>query len=383
MIYTINLKDLTEKINPLTFAKYLTSTGWTSFPTKKDYIKIFQYKLKGDDFYQIIIPIDRTLSDYKIAMYNAIETVSAVEKQSTEQLMLYLLNPNTDILKIRLDNNNIETGSITIDDGIRIYENAKKLLVATAQDIINPKRYHQGRIDDTVSKFIDSCRFGQTEIGSYVVSIVCPFAEIDKQKSFRQLSIFSDEEQCAYSLTRQVTNRLMTNIASIKASIDSGDYTNLATPSENTIISANFFEALMGLNLNSEGTNLEFIAQWSPSVKINRTSKSKIALSYDYCQPISDTINKLKETKKEAVKIVGRIKKLESSPELETRTSGKITVVYLDENGNKKSSVASLSREDYLNAIKAHTEGNYVEITGEFSGQKNKILNCESFSVIE
>ena len=95
--------------------------------------------------------MDRTLSDYKSAMFDAIETVSVAEKQSTEQLMLYLLNPNTDILKIRLVKNSTETGSVTIDDGIRIYENAKKLLIATAQDIINPKRYHLGRIDDTVS----------------------------------------------------------------------------------------------------------------------------------------------------------------------------------------------------------------------------------------
>ena len=89
---TVNLKDLTEKISPHAFAKYLSSTGWTIFPTKKDYIKIFQFKSTEDDFYQVIIPMDRTLSDYKSAMYEAVETVSVVEKQSTEQLMLYLLN---------------------------------------------------------------------------------------------------------------------------------------------------------------------------------------------------------------------------------------------------------------------------------------------------
>ena len=104
----------------LIFAKYLSSTGWTAFPTKKDYIKIFQFKSVSGDFYQVIIPMDRTLSDYKSAMFDAIETVSVAEKQSTEQLMLYLLNPNTDILKIRLVKNSTETGSVTIDDGIRI-----------------------------------------------------------------------------------------------------------------------------------------------------------------------------------------------------------------------------------------------------------------------
>lgn len=35
-------------------------------------------------------------------MFDAIEQIAFLEGQSTEQLMLYLLNPNTDILKIRL-----------------------------------------------------------------------------------------------------------------------------------------------------------------------------------------------------------------------------------------------------------------------------------------
>ena len=29
MIYSVNLKKLTKKINPFSFAKYLKDTGWT------------------------------------------------------------------------------------------------------------------------------------------------------------------------------------------------------------------------------------------------------------------------------------------------------------------------------------------------------------------
>lgn len=134
--------------------------------------------------------MNRDLLDYQDAMYQAIETVAFVEGQSTEQLLLFLLNPNTDILKIRLDRKNIEAGSILFDDAIRVYENAKKLIAATAQDVLHPKKYHQGRIDDAVSQFINNCKFGQTEIGSYVVSVVCPFAELDDAEGYKQLSIF-------------------------------------------------------------------------------------------------------------------------------------------------------------------------------------------------
>ena len=67
MIYAVNFMDLTVKISPLAFAKYLKDTGWEVFQSKKTYIKIFQYE-KGHDFFQVIIPMEKRLHDYKEAM---------------------------------------------------------------------------------------------------------------------------------------------------------------------------------------------------------------------------------------------------------------------------------------------------------------------------
>lgn len=102
MIYSVNFMDLTEKINPHAVVRYLKDTDWKQYKTKKEYIKIFQKITDKEEFYQVIIPIDKTLTDYKKAMFDAIEQIAFFEGQSTEQLMLYLLNPNTEILKIRL-----------------------------------------------------------------------------------------------------------------------------------------------------------------------------------------------------------------------------------------------------------------------------------------
>lgn len=383
MIYSVNFMNLTEKINPHAFVRYLKDTGWTPFPTKKEYVKIFQIKTISGESFQVNLPMEKSLSDYKSAMYQAIETVALAENQSTEQLMLYLLNPNTDILKIRLDRKDIEAGNILFDDAIRIYENAKKLIAATAQDILHPRRFHQGRMDDSISKFVNSCKFGQTEIGSYIVSVVCPFAELHETDGYRQLSIFSSEEQCANSLTRQVTNRIMKNVFSIRTHIDNGDFEKLTSEETTEIISANFYEALAGLNLDVEGANVEFIAQWSPVIKKNRSLHDRISLSHDYYQPISSTIGRLREHKKQTTKIIGRIKKLESSPDLSKRTSGKITVVYLDDKDNKRTATINITKEDYAKAIQAHSEGTYVEITGELTGARNNAITCESFSIIE
>ncbi len=380
MIYSVNLLDLAEKINPLAFSRYLKDTGWLQFQSKRTNVRIYQLE-QGNNFFQVVIPTDKELSDYKQAMYKAIETLATVEQKTVEQVMLYLLNPNTDILKIRLSNDNVEAGNILFDDAIRLYENAKKLLGAAALDILHPRKYHQGRVDDTVSKFLSNCKFGQTEIGSYVVSIVCPFAELDENMEYKQLSIFSEEEECANSLTRQVTNRVMNNIAEIKGMIDNDNLDCLMTNSSH-LISANFYEALNGLNLGSEGTALEFTAEWSPVVKNTTGTKSRVSLTHDYYQPIETVISKLKERKNTSTTIIGRIRKLESSPDLEKRTNGKITVVYLDENDKKRTVTADLNKNDYEKAITAHATGSHVEITGELKTGRNAAVSCDSFSII-
>ncbi len=383
MIYSVNFIDLAEKISPHAFAKYLKDTGWTQFETRRTYIKIFQYE-KNDDFFQVTVPTEKKLSDYKTAMYKAAETVAKAENKSVEQVMLFLLNPNTDILKIRLEKSTIETGNILVDDAIRMYENAKKLLAATALDILHPQKYHQGRMDDCVLKFLSNCRFGQTGIGSYVVSVVCPFAELDQNADYKQLSIFSDEEKCANSLTRQVTSRVMENIAFIKNQIDNGNFDKLISQGDDKIISANFYEALGGLNLDSESVDVEFIAEWSPIVKNTSCANNRVLLTHDYYQPIETTIGKLKEETNKSTKIIGRIKILDSSPDIHKRQMGKITVVYLDENDKRKTVKANLNKNDYDKAIKAHERGSYIEISGEISSGKQPFMSsCESFSVIE
>ena len=375
MIYSVNFIDMTEKLNPLAVSKYLDEMGWTQFPYKREDIKIYQFE-KDNIFEQITVPLEKSLRDYKKAMYNVVEKIATVEEKSVEQVMLYLLNPNTDILKIRLDKVGVEAGSIMFDDAIQLYDNAKKLLAATALDIINPKKIHYGRIDESVQKFLNQCRFGQTEIGSYVVSIVCPFAELSEVEGYRQLSIFSDEERCANSLTRQVTNRLMTNIVTIKQKIDNNEIDSLVN-------NDNVYEALNGLDLHSENTVVEFMAEWSPTVKINRCGFNKVRFTNDYYQPIVSVIEKIRECANQSTEIVGRIKQLKASPVIDNRSRGVVTVVYVSDDNKVKSVSVNLNREDYENAIEAHQHGKAVKILGNLDGKRNASMNNVIFSVID
>lgn len=81
---------LIEKLNPVAFVKYLKDTGWIYYPRKKDYIKVFQLE-RGDNFYQVTIPMEKFLRDYREAMYKAVSIAAEAESKSIEQLMESLL----------------------------------------------------------------------------------------------------------------------------------------------------------------------------------------------------------------------------------------------------------------------------------------------------
>lgn len=130
----------------------------------------------------------------------------------------------------------------------------------------------------------------QTETGCQAVSVVCPFAELSETEGYRKPSIFPDEERRANSLTRKVTNRLMTNVAAIKREIDNGNLDSLAD--YDNPISANFLEALNGMIRNPENTTVEFTAEWSPAVKRNRCKYNRISMTNDYCGPIQTVISR-------------------------------------------------------------------------------------------
>ena len=380
MIYSVNFVDMTLKLNPLAVTKYLSETNWELYPIKRNDIKIFQYK-KEDLFEQVTIPLDKKLRDYKNAMYDAVCKIAYVEKKSVEQLMLYLLNPNTDILKIRLDKKEVESGNIMFDDAIQLFDNAKKLIAATALDVINPKKIHYGRIDEPVQKFLSQCRFGQTEIGSYVVSVICPFVDFPKTEGYKKLNAFFDEEQYAYSLTREVINRLMTNVATIKQKIDDGNLESLAN--YDSPISSNFYEALSGLSMDTEDTIVEFMAEWSPTVQSNRCQYNRISVTNDYYEPIKTIISKIKECTNERTEIVGKIKELKAAPVIDNREHGTIIVVYVGDNARAKSVTVKLDREDYDKAVAAHQHGKAVKVVGDLKGQVKSVMENVIFSVVE
>ena len=140
---------------------------------------------------------------------------------------------------------------------------------------------------------------------------------------------------------------------------------------------------IYGLNLEANNVKVEFKADWSPVVKDNRFEISQIELSDEYYQPIASIINKLKEEQKKSKEIVGRIKKLEALPVADKRTTGNVTISYIDDDSKSHSITTKLEKYDYDMAIEAHQAGKYVKVIGMVNEGRKNTMECESFSIID
>ena len=376
----INLSNVLKNINPLHFSDYLVETGWKEIKRKNPLIRLFQF----DDgtFYQIIIPIDSSLSDYQEAMYEAIKTLSEKEKRPIDKIIFSLVNPNADVIRIRFSSRSVELGNIPFDNAIKLYENAKKIIIASALDLVEPQKYHRGKMNEKINQFVSNCKFGQTEFGSYVISIICPFQEESVKEDDRQITMFSPTDKYSNSFARRVTTNIFNNISIIKEMIDSGDSKKLYEEYNNYNISANFLDALNGMGIGPEDDFVEFMDDWDNSTKQTSNIQSDIVLSSKYYAPITNIINELKKSTYSDT-IIGRVTRLDAAPATEDRSFGCVTIAYIGTDAKTHKISSTLDLESYDKAILAHKSGQYVKAIGEVSTNGNKtILNCISFELL-
>ena len=375
MIEKLKKKALINEIDPYQLAAYLENKGWHLLKTKKNYVRIFQHFINGRLDKQVNIPLDKELGDYSESLRDSLYTVAGVEKISYEDLLNSLLYYTSDTIKIRLNRPSVSPGSIMMQDAISIFNNLKKLLEATAMDISCPRGIHRGRTTNLVQGFIDNCRFGQTEIGSYIVTVICPLSKDDISDG-NQANILTDEELYNSSMARQVTDRMMHNINMLKDNLDNVIDVDSNMRMLDYPISSNFVDALSGLSLKNEDAELEFIVNWAPITKKKANYKNRVSFSHVYYDRLRDLSNRIKAIRATHIDICGKIIKLESELDEKVVPYGRATVLCMGENRNKRKLTVSLNRKDYDLAVGAHFNGSLVHVVADKLEDNSIDLHC-------
>lgn len=256
-----NRLELVNQIDPAIFARYLLATGWSQLESDIDDVQYYQIATKYDQF-NIDLPVSHSLSDYRESMCLAVWTLSQVENRDTQDVLLSLLYPSSDIIRLRLPGPDTQDGTMGIVDEARLLGGIENLLKTTTKDYMLSAGCDPLTSEEASVKLTFDCRIKQAETEDFYITLVFPFATAKKRYHYEHLDVFADPELCADCLTRNVLVRLMNNLFKIKKKIVEIEVGDKDSASAELKVDFDFFLAVEMIMSRSKNMILEIQPEW-------------------------------------------------------------------------------------------------------------------------
>lgn len=368
-----NNLEICNTIEPNQIIDYLKKRSWEIKELKQEGVKLFEKILNDDEQEvktQILLPDTNIFADYKYRIYEAIEIIAKIEKRPFISILNDIRLPPADIIRISVKNNDTTDGTITFEDGIELLKNAKKALIIAGYSSENPEKYFSRPFNSKTEEFINSCRLGQTEKGSYVVNIFSPL------DGGAQIS-FADEKISGFG--RKTMVHLMRSLAFLKKNIEEDTIPKVLTPSKEDItISSNFCEALLDLKPSSENYSINFKVTWAFGLEPNNIL-SEIQVNDSEMTSIGYIAKQLKPVEEDRIQeFVGRVAILKGKAE-KNLMQGEVILSLLTEGESIRVKV-NMSHEDYIRAGKFHTNYDNISIKGRLHKESDRVYELTNYS---
>ena len=113
------------------------------------------------------------LADYARRVMNILETLSKVEQRDDRAILRDLSLASFDLVRVLMPEDSAD-GSVSVSSGVTAFQESQNLLLAAACSASRPQRVFRAGSHQEASEYMNSVRFGQTEMGSFVVTLLSP-----------------------------------------------------------------------------------------------------------------------------------------------------------------------------------------------------------------
>ncbi|MCR5497131.1 MAG: hypothetical protein K6F48_04770 [Paludibacteraceae bacterium] len=350
-------KLIIDKLDAQNLCLYLKNMKWQQLPDLYDgRIKQFQSE-RGDDV--VLVPMSKKFTDYYREVKETLTVIANTEKKTIEELTNKLLNPSHDILKWRIADELTSKGSIPFNSMAENIEHIKDLLASAILDTTSPAKIHSRLNTKEVSSQLSKYQFGQTEIGSYILNILCPLG-------YYQYTIF-DPKQEDLPLSRKVNIQILSGISKIQSSISSKSR-ELQDILDEGRISVNFLTAIAKIYDENINSQVFVKADWNIYVPLSsKLIPSQTELNSKCYEPLMDIIEKNTPQQEQNVEKLycGKISSISGDANIENRDIITINVAVIDDDLRKTNIKVELNSQEYSTlATEAFKSGANVIVKG-------------------
>lgn len=159
-------------LRPLDLAAYLRANGWAEVQTPGNDVKTWKRADAGGNVLHVEQPLHSDWRDYHVLVRYMLEALADLEKRSQLSIVQDLTEVSADVVRLRAVPAGDSDGTIALQDSRRLIDCAQRAVLAAACAAIEPKRAYHTRKPKQATDFADTLRAGQTERGSYVVTVL-------------------------------------------------------------------------------------------------------------------------------------------------------------------------------------------------------------------
>jgi hypothetical protein len=367
-------KAALEAISPTALRAYLVHEGWKQFEPFGEFSEVYTRSgLEPNN--ELVVPASTAIADYASAVGQALHFLASFENR--DELAIYgdLVRADRDVIRVRAPDND---GSIGIDPGVELVQHARDMLASAACAAFEPRSaYHLGKVQKA-EDYMRRVRLGQTEQGSFVITLLAPIPPILVAPS--QIDMWPHLEQEPFE--RKVTRMLTQSLHSARDAIvesNRGDGLKAFASAVSKGVSANLCEALASIIDRSEGADVS--VTWART-RPTPVPRDRIVFGRADGEILTEAARqfRLREPRRDE-RVLGYVTDLHRA---EDEIEGRVTVKTIID-GRLRSLSVLLSKADYEIAVQANVRQAPVTLVGDLEpdGQRWRLIDPRDIRLME
>lgn len=257
-------EHLREYLDPNSIEVYLLAHGWEA-KTRNQLFSTWHRPSQDDSPAFLFVPLSSAPADYEDRLREVVLGLAAVERRNIDAVVTNLRYATADLIRISLVSPRVGPGELPIKDGRNLFDGARDLMLWAACAAVQPRASFGPRVPTAAMDYLEGVRLGQTEKGSYVVTVISDVAPPEQQ------ALVPDEGiQLDTPFERKVTSRLMESLNATQsaAKLVVDEQANIGDAFEGVVdrgVSANLCAAIAKMAEEQAGSRVEVRMNWAAS----------------------------------------------------------------------------------------------------------------------
>ena len=355
-------------VSPAALSAYARAAGWKRQQPYRVHSDVYVGEARPD----IIVPRTERLGDYASVVAALIDTFASVAGQ--DQLAVYrsLVTTDRDVVRVRAAES--EDGSVTLTAGVSLIDGAREMLLSAACSLRERQPVYRAGANREASDLLNRVRLGQTDHGSFVVTLLTPVVPPPMP------ALFPDPDDRNAPIERRMTMRLVEALTAVRQATErtaAGDKEAFGDAVA-AGVSANLCEALV--RLVEPFPTLDVGVSWAQTRPV-ATASNVVRFGQADAALLREAARSLRDrAPRPDVDLYGFVRLLTRGEEDDDGIIGLATKI----DGQPQSVKVVLERVDYERAIRAHHDRVPVVLNGDLDrmGQRWRLLNPRLTGVI-